>query len=74
MDRKRGDDFIVAKIKRRLEHDCPYVLYPLGNGLPLCGYKIIKEHRLAEARLNDFPMCDKKNCPKDRAAKGGRIF
>lgn len=56
----------MAKIKRNLEKDCSYVLYPLGNGLPLCTYKIEKEHRLAEAKLRDFPVCDKRNCPKER--------
>lgn len=56
----------MAKIKRNLEKDCGYVLYPLGNGLPLCAYKIVKEHRLAEAQLSDLPVCDKRKCPKER--------
>lgn len=59
----------MAKINRNLERDCNYVLYPLGNGLPLCSYFIVKEHRLANARLNDFPMCDKMKCPKGKQSK-----
>lgn len=45
----------MAKIKRGLETACSYVLYPLGPGLPLCAFHIIKDHRMAEAKLNDFP-------------------
>lgn len=55
----------MAKIKRGLETACSYVLYPLGPGLPLCAFHIIKDHRLAEAKLNDFPVCNKKTCPKN---------
>lgn len=51
------------KKSKELEPDCSYVLYPLGKGLPFCSYEIIKEHRLAEVKLSDFPPCDPKHCP-----------
>lgn len=56
----------MAKIKKGMEVECLDVLYPLGRGLPLCAYNIRKEHRLAETKLQDFPMCDPKHCPKKR--------
>lgn len=59
----------MAKIKKYLEEDCTFVLFPLGKSVPLCSYKILKEHRMTEARLNDFPMCDKKHCPKSKNVK-----
>lgn len=59
----------MAKIKRSTDIDCTDVLYPLGRGLPLCAYPIIQAHRLAEAKLQDFPMCDPKHCPKEVAKK-----
>lgn len=59
----------MAKIKRNLEIECNYVLYPVGNGLPLCAYTITKEHKLADAKLRDFPVCDKHRCPKVKGNK-----
>lgn len=59
----------MAKIKRNLEIECSYVLYPVGNGLPLCAYTITKEHKLADAKLMDFPVCDKHRCPKVKGDK-----
>lgn len=55
----------MAKIKRFETEDCPYKLCPLGAGLPLCAYNLMKEGKLGEAKLQDFPPCSRKNCPKD---------
>lgn len=37
-----------------------------GIACEVSGYIFLAE---VEACLNDFPMCDTKNCPKDREAK-----
>lgn len=60
----------MAKIKRYEEPDCAYKLCPLGKGLPLCAYRIIEEQKLAEAKLNDFPLCDKSTCPRQTQKEG----
>lgn len=52
----------MAKTKR-FDCECEYALCPLGKGFPLCSYKVVTERR-HEARLQDFPMCDKSMCPK----------
>ncbi len=60
----------MAKIKHEME-PCSDRLFPLGKGLPLCSYLIVKKGLLATAKLQDFPMCDPKKCPKN-AIKSNR--
>ena len=54
----------MAKIKKPIE-DCNYVIYPLGKGLPLCLYQVVKDKKLDDVKLRELPICKYKNyCPK----------
>lgn len=53
----------MPKIKR-FEAQCNYAICPLGKGIPMCMYNIVKEHRLGEVKINDIPFCPGlKKCP-----------
>ena len=59
----------MAKIKKPTE-ECYYVIYPLGNGLPLCLYQTVKDKKLYDVKLRDLPICKYKNyCPKTEEEK-----
>lgn len=62
----------IAKIKRPIE-DCNYVICPLGNGLPLCLYQIVKDKKLDNVKLRELPICKYKNyCPKAEEENRGK--
>lgn len=42
--------------------ECAYAIHPLGLGLPLCTFGKATAHELAEVKLQDFPVCEKKRC------------
>lgn len=58
----------MAKIKK-MKCDCRYAIFPIGSGMPMCMYDIVKEHRLNEVKLQDIPLCIVKDCPKQKEAK-----
>lgn len=59
----------MGKYKELLK-ECHYVIYPLGKGLPLCLYQVIKDKKFDDVRLRDLPICKYKNyCPKDEDDK-----
>ena len=54
----------ISKIKNPIE-ECNYVICPLGKGLPLCLYQIVKDKKLDDVKLRELPICKYKNyCPK----------
>lgn len=58
----------MTKIKRyHFGEDCPHQLCPLGKGAPICSYTLMKENRLATAKLQDFPPCNSKRCPANKS-------
>lgn len=58
----------MAKMKRQTKWDtCPYALFPLGKGFPLCNYGIKLNEKIT---IKDFPICMNKNiCIKEQAEK-----
>lgn len=42
---------------KKMVVDCPYVIHPLGKGLPLCIYREWKDKRLADVKLNELKLC-----------------
>ena len=59
----------MAKIKKPTE-DCYYVIYPLGKGLPICLYNVVKEKNYENVLLRDLPICKYKNyCFKEEDEK-----
>lgn len=55
----------MGKYKELLK-ECYYVIYPLGKGLPLCLYHVVKEKKYEDVKLRDLPVCKYKNyCPKE---------
>lgn len=66
---KEGGRDSMAKINNHTE-DCNYVIYPLGKGLPLCLYQVVKDKKLDDVKLRDLPICKyKNNCPKTKEEK-----
>lgn len=66
---KEGGKVCMAKVKKPAE-DCNYVIYPLGKGLPLCLYQVVKDKKLDDVKLRDLPICKYKNhCPKPEEEK-----
>ena len=54
----------MTKSKNSIE-DCNYAIYPLGKGLPLCLYRIVKDKKLDDVKIRELPICKYKNyCPK----------
>lgn len=59
----------MAKINKPKE-DCTYVIYPLGKGLPLCLYNVVKEKQLEKVKLRELPVCKYQGvCPKTEVEK-----
>ena len=66
---KEGGKVGMVKIKNPTE-DCNYVIYPLGKGLPLCLYQVVKDKKLDDVKLRELPICKYKNyCPKTEEVK-----
>lgn len=46
-----------------IENRCPYVIFPLGKGLPLCLKKAVKEKKLTTVTIQDLDDCQRTSCP-----------